>query len=138
MFVDVKRLLRARERSQRGTTEDGRTVPFTKRVRVARGPLLDDRRDLSGQRGRVPMDESGPWFARGDWSGVDAMHGPEVPPEEGPVRPQKHRWIRRRRKVRSYSGTAAGCTAFVNDGPALALALAVAIARALALADAEP
>ena len=92
-MIEIKRLLRAAQRAQRGELEPGRTQmrqPLTKQVVVRRWTF----RKLGGQARTL-----------------------EGPPE--PI----WRKVRRRTKQRSLKGVDRGATVYANDGPALAVAI---------------
>lgn len=93
-MIEIQRLLRARQRSQRGELEPGRTQirqPLTKQTVVRR------------------------WTFRKLGGNARTFEGPPAP---------VWRKVRRRTRLRSLKGTTHGCTIYVNDGPALATAIA--------------
>ncbi|MGH1488203.1 MAG: rolling circle replication-associated protein [Acidimicrobiales bacterium] len=112
-LIQTKRLLRARERSQRGSV-DFNELPEAKQEAW----LRKGRRPDSAGRVSVPLTR-----ARTVYRTVYKLDRTGDRPEHGPD-PIEIRTVRRRRRTRSLTGTATGCTAFVNNGPGLAVAIA--------------
>ena len=112
-LVETKRLLRSRERSQRGT------VRFDELPEAKQTAWLDKGRrpDASGMVS-VPLTRR-----RAVYRTVRKLDRTGDRPEHGPD-PIILRSVRRRRRTRSLVGTETGCTSFVNNGPGLAVDIA--------------
>jgi hypothetical protein len=112
-LVRVKRLLRARERSQRGTVNIDDLPEAKQEAWLRKGRTPD-------QHGNVTLPLTKLTTVRRiehklDRSGDRPEHGPEL---------HIYRRVRRRRRTRSLVGPITGCTTFVNKGPGLAVAIA--------------
>lgn len=117
-LVKVKRMLRARERSQRGSV-DFADLPEPKQQAWLR---KGHRPDAAG-RVTVPLTKCRVVYRTAhklDRTGPRPQHGPD---------PIKIRTVKRRRRTRSLTGVATGCTAFVNNGPGLAVLIARSLTK---------
>jgi hypothetical protein len=112
-LAEVKRLLRARERCQRGSVSLA-DLPEAKQqawLRKGRRPDASGRivipltKERTVHRAVRKLDRSGP----------RPEYGPDL---------VKVRSVNRRRRTRSLTGVVTGCTAFVNNGPGLAVLIA--------------
>jgi hypothetical protein len=112
-LIQTKRLLRARERAQRGTVQFDELSEAKQSKWLARGR----RPDAFGQIS-VPLTKQRTVYRtlqKLDRTGPNPEHGPD---------PIEIRSVRRRRHTRSLTGPETGCTAFVNNGPTLAVNIA--------------
>ncbi|MEM9561073.1 MAG: hypothetical protein AAGA93_00560 [Actinomycetota bacterium] len=116
MATHIKRLFRARQRSQRGHVKvaDMPEAKYRKWRGLGRIPTLDWRFKTPLTKKRTVY-RLKPGARRLDRTGPNPEHGPDQ---------VVRRTVRRRLRTSSFTGLGAGCTVFANDGPTLAVDLA--------------